>query len=149
MSTPELAAYQRRFIEYALDTDVLRFGRFTLKSSRVSPYFFNAGQVNTGAHLAALGGLCAAAALECGVELGMLFGRAYKGMPLARATAAQLADHYGRAGPWACTRKEVKDRGEGGCFMGAQSAGRRPIIVAVITAGTAGREVMDGLKYSA
>lgn len=148
MSTPELAAYQRRFIEYALQTEVLRFGRFTLKSGRVSPYFFNAGQFNTGAHLAALGGFYAAAAVDCGVDFDMLFGPAYKGIPLASATAVQLAEQYGRDVPWAFNRKEIKDHGEGGYFVGAQPAGRLLIIDDVITAGTAIREVMDVIEHT-
>src|SRR5699024_12673849 len=111
MSRPELAAYQRRFIEYALNTDVLRFGRFTLKSGRVSPYFFNAGQFNTGAHLAALGGFYAAAAVDCGVEFDMLFGPAYKGIPLASATAVQLGEHCGSEVPRGGKRTAVKDAG--------------------------------------
>ena len=128
--------YQREFLDFALEQDVLRFGEFTLKSGRISPYFFNAGLFNTGATLGALGRYYARAITASGVGFDMLFGPAYKGIPLASATAVALADHHGRDVPWAFNRKEAKDHGEGGTIVGAPLAGRVLVIDDVISAGT-------------
>lgn len=135
--------YQREFIEFALGLNVLRFGEFTLKSGRQSPYFFNAGLFNSGLALAKLGRFYAAAIEDSGVGFDVLFGPAYKGIPIAAATAVALADHHSRDLPWCFNRKEAKDHGEGGTLVGAPLEGRVLIIDDVITAGTAIREVMD------
>ena len=135
--------YQREFIEFSLEHEVLRFGEFTLKSGRTSPYFFNAGLFNTGARLAALGRFYAAAIDRSGVEFDVLLGPAYKGIPIASATAVQLAEQLGRDVPWCFNRKEPKDHGEGGLIVGSPLEGRVLVIDDVITAGTAIREVMD------
>ena len=135
--------YQREFIEFSLEHEVLRFGEFTLKSGRTSPYFFNAGLFNTGARLAALGRFYAAAIDRSGVEFDVLHGPAYKGIPIASATAVQLSEQLGRDVPWCFNRKEPKDHGEGGLIVGSPLEGRVLIIDDVITAGTAIREVMD------
>lgn len=132
--------YQREFIELTLQRDVLRFGEFTLKSGRQSPYFFNMGQIDSGAALAQLGRAYAAAVTNEGIEVDMLFGPAYKGIALAAATAIALADHHGRDLPWAYNRKEAKDHGEGGMLVGAPLKGRVLIVDDVMTAGTAVRE---------
>ena len=132
--------YQREFIELTLARDVLRFGDFTLKSGRVSPYFFNAGLFDSGAALAMLGRAYADAAMHASVRFDMLFGPAYKGIVLAAVTAAALADHHDRDVPFAYNRKEAKDHGEGGTLVGAPLSGRVLIIDDVITAGTAIRE---------
>lgn len=138
----EMQPYQREFIEFAIDQGVLRFGEFTLKSGRVSPYFFNAGLFKSGAALARLG-RCYAQAIEAsGIDADVLFGPAYKGIPLAATTAVALAEHHARDLPFAFNRKEAKDHGEGGNIVGAPLAGRILIIDDVITAGTAIREVM-------
>ncbi|MFC3283951.1 orotate phosphoribosyltransferase [Litchfieldella rifensis] len=134
--------YQREFIEFAIDQGVLRFGEFTLKSGRISPYFFNAGLFKSGAALARLGRCYAQAIVASGLAADVLFGPAYKGIPLAASTAVALAEHHGRDLPFAFNRKEVKDHGEGGNIVGADLAGRILIIDDVITAGTAIREVM-------
>lgn len=134
--------YQRRFIEFALEHEVLRFGEFTLKSGRTSPYFFNAGAFDTGARLAALGGFYADAIAGAGLGFDVLLGPAYKGIPLAAATAVRLADAHDRDVPWCFNRKEAKDHGEGGLFVGAEPRGRLLVIDDVITAGTAIREVI-------
>lgn len=132
-------AYQEEFLALAIEREVLRFGEFTLKSGRTSPYFFNAGRFDSGAALARLGA-CYAAALEAsGVACDMLFGPAYKGIPLATATAIALAAR-GRDLPLAFNRKEAKTHGEGGSLIGAPLAGRVLIVDDVITAGTAIRE---------
>lgn len=135
--------YQQEFLDFALDTGVLRFGEFTLKSGRKSPYFFNAGLFNTGAALARLGRFYAQAIVDSGIEFDLLFGPAYKGIPLAAVTAAALFDHHGRNVPWAFNRKEAKDHGEGGTIVGHPMEGRVLIIDDVITAGTAIRESVD------
>ena len=135
--------YQREFIEFALEHDVLRFGSFTLKSGRTSPYFFNAGAVDTGAGLAALGRFYAAAIVEDGLEVDVILGPAYKGIPIAAATAVQLAEVHGRDVPWCFNRKEAKDHGEGGLVVGAPLTGRVLVVDDVITAGTAIREVAE------
>ncbi|HET9680199.1 MAG TPA: orotate phosphoribosyltransferase [Gammaproteobacteria bacterium] len=132
--------YQRDFIEFAIARGVLRFGEFTLKSGRISPYFFNAGLFNTGAALHALGNYYAQAIVDSGIEFDMLFGPAYKGIPLATITASALAQEHGRDLPWCFNRKEAKDHGEGGNLVGAPLQGRVLIIDDVITAGTAVRE---------
>lgn len=134
--------YQREFIGFALRYDVLRFGSFTLKSGRQSPYFFNAGLFNTGRQLAELGRFYAETIRDSGIEFDVLFGPAYKGIPLASAAAIQLADSYMIDKPWCFNRKEAKDHGEGGMLVGAPLNGSVMIIDDVITAGTAIREVM-------
>lgn len=135
--------YQREFIEFALDHEVLRFGEFTLKSGRTSPYFFNAGLFNTGERLAELGRFYAAAIVDSGVEFDVLLGPAYKGIPIASAAAVQLAVQHGRDVPWCFNRKEAKDHGEGGLVVGSPLEGRVLVVDDVITAGTAIREVME------
>ena len=132
--------YKQAFIELALQRGALKFGSFTLKSGRESPYFFNAGLFNTGAALAELGGCYADAIASAGLEFDVLFGPAYKGIPLATATAVALAERHGRDVPWVFNRKEAKDHGEGGQLVGAPLAGRVLIVDDVITAGTAIRE---------
>lgn len=134
--------YQREFIKFAIAQEVLRFGQFTLKSGRVSPYFFNAGLFNTGKRLAALGKFYAAAIKDSGIAADVLFGPAYKGIPIASATAVQLAEQFDIDMPWCFNRKEAKAHGEGGVMVGSPLAGRVLIIDDVITAGTAIREVM-------
>ena len=129
--------YQRDFLDLALARRVLRFGEFTLKSGRVSPYFFNAGLFDSGAALARLGRAYAAAALRSGIAFDMLFGPAYKGIALAASTAVALASEHGRDLHFAFDRKEAKDHGEGGLLIGAPLAGRVLIVDDVITAGTA------------
>jgi orotate phosphoribosyltransferase len=141
-----MQAYQRDFIRFAIDRGVLRFGEFTLKSGRTSPYFFNAGLFNSGSALAQLGRFYAAAVVESGISFDVLFGPAYKGIPLAAATAVALAEHHGRDLPWCFNRKEAKAHGEGGSLVGAPLAGNVLIIDDVITAGTAIREVMQIIK---
>ncbi|QFY88571.1 orotate phosphoribosyltransferase [Magnetovirga frankeli] len=135
--------YQREFLDFALGAGVLRFGQFSLKSGRVSPYFFNAGLFNTGACLARLGRFYAQAIVASGIDFDLLFGPAYKGIPLAAVTAAALAEQHGRDLPYAFNRKEAKDHGEGGNIVGHALSGRVLIIDDVITAGTAIRESMD------
>lgn len=138
-----MQAYQREFIRFAIERGVLRFGEFTLKSGRVSPYFFNAGLFNTGSALAQLGRFYAAAVADSGIDFDVIFGPAYKGIPLAAATAISLAEHQQRDLPWCFNRKEAKDHGEGGTLVGAPLCGRVLIVDDVITAGTAIREVMQ------
>ncbi len=135
--------YQRDFLRFAIDTEVLRFGEFILKSGRQSPYFFNAGLFNTGSRLARLGRFYAAAIVASGIEFDVLFGPAYKGIPLAAAASIALADHHGRDVPYCFNRKEAKAHGEGGNLVGAPLTGRVLIIDDVITAGTAIRESLD------
>jgi orotate phosphoribosyltransferase len=132
--------YQRDFIDLALARDVLRFGDFTLKSGRQSPYFFNLGRIDSGAALARLGEAYAAALVRAGLPVDMLFGPAYKGIALAAATAIALATRHDRDLPWAYNRKEAKDHGEGGVLVGAPLSGRVLIVDDVMTAGTAVRE---------
>jgi orotate phosphoribosyltransferase len=134
--------YQREFIEFAIARGVLRFGSFTLKSGRQSPYFFNAGLFNSGAALAQLGRFYAAAIQDARLDYDVLFGPAYKGIPIAAATAVQLYEEFSVDTPWCFNRKEAKDHGEGGTIVGSPLAGRVLIIDDVITAGTAIREVM-------
>ena len=135
-------AYQSRFVEYCLQRGALRFGEFKLKSGRVSPYFFNAGIFNRGADLDALAEFYADAIVHSGVEFDLLFGPAYKGIPLAAITAGALYRLHGRDLPYAFNRKEAKDHGEGGNIVGADISGRVMIIDDVITAGTAIREAI-------
>jgi orotate phosphoribosyltransferase len=135
--------YQREFIQFAIEQNVLRFGEFTLKSGRVSPYFFNAGLFNTGTALAKLGRFYAAAIEDAGIEFDVLFGPAYKGIPLAASAAVALSNDFNRDVPYVFNRKEAKDHGEGGNLVGAPLEGRVMIIDDVITAGTAIREVME------
>ena len=141
-----METYQREFIELALGADVLRFGEFTLKSGRVSPYFFNAGLFNNGRALARLGQYYADAIVDSGIQFDVLFGPAYKGIPLAAACAIALADKHNRTVPYCFNRKEAKAHGEGGNLIGAPLSGKVLIIDDVITAGTAIRESMDIIK---
>ena len=138
--------YQLRFIDLALSRDALRFGNFKLKSGRDSPYFFNAGLLNDGQAAAVLGQCYAAALLASGIEFDVLFGPAYKGIPLATTTAVALAEHHHRSVPWAFNRKEAKDHGEGGNIVGAPLRGRVVIVDDVITAGTAIRESVEIIR---
>lgn len=134
--------YQRDFLDFAIGRGVLRFGQFTLKSGRVSPYFFNAGLFDSGTALARLGRCYAAAIMDAGLKFDVLFGPAYKGIPLVATVAIALADRHGRDAPWCFNRKEAKDHGEGGTIVGAPLAGQVLIVDDVITAGTAIRETM-------
>jgi len=138
--------YQREFIELTLARDVLRFGEFTLKSGRISPYFFNMGRIDSGAALARLGRAYAEAATRSAVPFDMLFGPAYKGIALAAATAIALADTQDRDLPWAYNRKEAKAHGEGGVLVGAPLKGRVLIVDDVMTAGTAVRESLELIR---
>ena len=138
-----MQAYQREFIRFAIERGVLRFGEFTLKSGRTSPYFFNAGLFDSGLALAQLGRFYAAAVVESGIAFDVLFGPAYKGIPLAAATAVALAEQHELDLPWCFNRKEAKTHGEGGSLVGAPLEGRVLIVDDVITAGTAIREVMQ------
>jgi orotate phosphoribosyltransferase len=138
--------YQAEFIALALERQALRFGDFTLKSGRSSPYFFNAGLFNDGAALARLGRCYAAALVACGLDFDMLFGPAYKGIPLVAATAVAMAEHHGRSLPWAFNRKEAKEHGEAGNLVGSALAGRVVIVYDVITAGTAIRESVELIR---
>jgi orotate phosphoribosyltransferase len=138
-----MKTYQHEFIDFAIGAGVLRFGEFTLKSGRTSPYFFNAGLFNTGEHLARLGRFYAKAIAESDIAFDVLFGPAYKGIPLAAAASIALADHHDRNVPWCFNRKEAKDHGEGGNLVGAGLEGNILVIDDVITAGTAIRESVD------
>lgn len=141
-----MQAYQREFIRFAIERGVLRFGEFTLKSGRTSPYFFNAGLFNSGLALAQLGRFYAEAVQASGIDFDVLFGPAYKGIPLASAAAIALAEQHGRDLPWCFNRKEAKDHGEGGTLVGAPLVGKALIVDDVITAGTAIREVMQIIR---
>ncbi|KHS71459.1 MULTISPECIES: orotate phosphoribosyltransferase [Pectobacterium] len=138
-----MKAYQRQFIEFALSKQVLKFGEFTLKSGRISPYFFNAGLFNTGRDLALLGRFYAEALVDSGVAFDLLFGPAYKGIPIATTAAVALAEHHDRDLPYCFNRKEAKDHGEGGSLVGSPLQGRVMLVDDVITAGTAIRESME------
>ncbi|RZG04021.1 orotate phosphoribosyltransferase [Pseudoalteromonas sp. CO348] len=135
--------YQKEFIEFALEKQVLKFGEFTLKSGRTSPYFFNAGLFNTGRDLARLGRFYASALEDAGIEFDVLFGPAYKGIPIATTTAVALADHHNKDVPYCFNRKEKKEHGEGGNLVGSALEGRIMLVDDVITAGTAIRESME------
>lgn len=143
-----LQAHQLRFIEYCIAQRILCFGEFTLKSGRVSPYFFNAGLFNSGEALAFIGSSYATALKASGLEFDLLFGPAYKGIPLVSVTAAALATEQGVNKPYCFNRKEAKAHGEGGVTVGAPLQGRVLIVDDVITAGTAIREVMTLLKQA-
>jgi orotate phosphoribosyltransferase len=138
-----MQAFQSEFIDLARRCEVLRFGNFTLKSGRESPYFFNAGAFSSGGALAALGRCYARRIAEADVPFDVLLGPAYKGIPLATTTAVALADHHDRDVPFAYNRKEAKDHGEGGVLVGAPLVGRVLVIDDVITAGTAVGEVAE------
>jgi orotate phosphoribosyltransferase len=141
-----MKAYKTEFLELALELGVLRFGEFTLKSGRVSPYFFNAGLFNSGYAAAKLGRCYASAVAALDIEFDMLFGPAYKGIPLVVLTAAALVEHHDKDFPFAFNRKERKDHGEGGTMIGAPLKGRVLILDDVITAGTAVREVLELIR---
>lgn len=141
-----LQPYQKEFIQLALDCQVLKFGEFTLKSGRKSPYFFNAGQFYSGAALSALGHFYAQSIVNLGIEFDSLFGPAYKGIPLVASVAIALARDFGINKPYSFNRKEVKDHGEGGVIVGAPLEGRVLIVDDVITAGTAMRQSVTIIK---
>ena len=141
-----MLAYQRDFIAQAIACEALLFGEFRLKSGRVSPYFFNAGRFCDGASLNLLGSCYAHAAAASDIGFDFVFGPAYKGIPLAVATAMALAREHGRAAPWCFDRKEAKDHGEGGMLVGAPPLGRALIVDDVITAGTAIRAAAATLR---
>ncbi|MGV6826230.1 MAG: orotate phosphoribosyltransferase [bacterium] len=136
----------KEFLDFAIDTEVLRFGEFTLKSGRLSPYFFNTGLFNTGASMARLGRDYAQTIVNSGIEFDVLYGPAYKGIPLAAVTAAALYDHHGINVGYAFNRKEAKDHGEGGIIVGHPLEGRVMIIDDVISAGVSARESMDIIR---
>ena len=138
--------YQHDFIEFALATGVLRFGEFTLKSGRISPYFFNSGLFNSGATLARLGRFYAQAITESALDFDVLFGPAYKGIPLASTAVIALADQHDRDVPYVFNRKEKKDHGEGGQLVGAALNGKVLIIDDVISAGTSVGESVDIIR---
>jgi orotate phosphoribosyltransferase len=140
--------YKQAFFELALDKGILRFGEFTLKSGRVSPYFFNAGGFDDGASLLGLCRCYAAAILDSGVSFDMLFGPAYKGIPLAAGVAMMLSLEHGTNLPYAYNRKEAKDHGEGGNIVGSPLQGRVLIVDDVISAGTSVRESLDWIRRS-
>jgi len=140
--------YQREYIQFSIDAQVLRFGEFTLKSGRNSPYFFNAGLFNTGHRLAKLGEYYADAIVNSGVQFDVLFGPAYKGIPLVSTVSIALYEKHGIDKPWVFNRKEAKAHGEGGSLVGAQLTGRVLIIDDVITAGTAIRESIELIEQS-
>lgn len=142
-------SYQKAFIELAIQEEVLTFGEFTLKSGRTSPYFFNAGKFRTGAAMAKLGQFYASALEESGVDYDLIFGPAYKGIPLAATTAVSLFRDHNKDIPFCFNRKEAKNHGEGGVMVGAPLEGKTVIIDDVITAGTAIGEVMDIIEPSA
>ncbi|TMP13625.1 orotate phosphoribosyltransferase [Pseudoalteromonas sp. S2893] len=135
--------YQKEFIEFALEKQVLKFGEFTLKSGRTSPYFFNAGLFKTGRDLARLGRFYASALEDAAIEYDVLFGPAYKGIPIATTTAVALADHHDKDVPYCFNRKEKKAHGEGGTLVGSALTGKIMLVDDVITAGTAIRESME------
>lgn len=140
-----MSDFRQDFIAFAVEQNVLRFGEFITKAGRASPYFFNAGLFNSGASLGALSRFYAKAALASGIEFDVLFGPAYKGIPLAAATAIALADS-GRETPFCYNRKEAKDHGEGGVLVGAPLQGRVLIIDDVISAGTSVRESVEIIR---
>jgi orotate phosphoribosyltransferase len=138
-----MQGYQKKFIEFVIDNDILRFGEFTLKSGRQSPYFFNAGLFNTGAKLAFLARCYAAAIREADLDFDVMFGPAYKGIPLAAVTSVTLAVEHDFDRPYCFNRKEAKDHGEGGVIVGAPLKGQVLLIDDVITAGTAVGEAVE------
>lgn len=138
-----MKAYQKEFIEFAIERGVLKFGEFTLKSGRTSPYFFNAGLFNKGSDLARLGRFYAEALVDSGIDFDVLFGPAYKGIPIATATAVALYDQHNQDTPYCFNRKEKKDHGEGGNLVGSALEGKVMLVDDVITAGTAIREATD------
>ena len=138
--------YQREFIEFAIRNQVLRFGEFTLKSGRASPYFFNSGLFNSGASIARLGRYYAETVTRSALDFDILFGPAYKGIPLAVTTAVAIADHHGRDIPYAFNRKEAKNHGEGGIVVGAALQGKVLIIDDVISAGTSVSESIQLIR---
>jgi orotate phosphoribosyltransferase len=138
--------YQREFLEFAIDCQALRFGEFVLKSGRISPYFFNTGLFNTGAGLARLGEFYARAIVDAGIAFDMLYGPAYKGIPLVAAIAIALAERHGRDLPYAFNRKEAKTHGEGGVIVGHALQGRAVIVDDVISAGVSVRESVEIIR---
>ena len=138
--------YQREFLTFAIGCEALRFGSFTLKSGRVSPYFFNSGQFNSGARLARLAQYYADAIVDSGLGFDMVYGPAYKGIPLATAVAVALAERHGRDLPYAFNRKEAKDHAEGGSIVGAPIAGRVLIVDDVISAGISVQESVEMIR---
>ena len=138
--------YQREFIEFAIEKQVLRFGEFTLKSGRISPYFFNAGLFKTGGDLARLGRFYAATLVDSKIDYDLVFGPAYKGIPIATTTTVALYDHHNIDVPYCFNRKEAKTHGEGGSLVGADLVGKIMLVDDVITAGTAIRESMEIIK---
>lgn len=143
-----MRSWKRDFIEFALNRQVLKFGSFSLKSGRQSPYFFNAGLLNTGNDLARLGQFYAKALVDSGMHFDMIFGPAYKGIPIATTTVVALATEYHRDVPYAFNRKEKKDHGEGGSLVGSPLSGQIVLVDDVITAGTAIRESMQFIQDS-
>ena len=140
--------YQKDFLDFAIEQQVIRFGEFTLKSGRLSPYFFNAGLFKTGEAMSKLGRFYAQTIVDAGIDFDILFGPAYKGIPLATATSIALNDQHGVNTPWCFNRKEAKDHGEGGNIVGATLEGKAIIVDDVISAGTAVREVMEIISQS-
>ena len=140
--------YQKEFLDFAIEQQVIRFGEFTLKSGRKSPYFFNAGLFNTGEAMSKLGRFYAQAIINSGIDFNILFGPAYKGIPLATTVAIALHEHHNKNVPWCFNRKEAKDHGEGGNIVGATLEGRTIIVDDVISAGTAIREVMEIIRQT-
>lgn len=140
--------YQKDFVDFTLETGVLKFGEFTLKSGRISPYFFNAGLFNTGSHLSELGKFYAQAIEASDLKFDVLFGPAYKGIPLASAASIALNDSFNRNVPYSFNRKEAKDHGEGGSIVGHPLEGDILIIDDVITAGTAIHEAQEIIQSS-
>ena len=143
-----MKAYQREFLSFAVEVGAIRFGEFVLKSGRLSPYFFNAGAFNSGATLARLGRFYADAVLDSGIAFDMVYGPAYKGIPLAVSMALALAERHGRDVPYAFKRKEVKDHGEGGAIVGAALRGCVFIIDDALSAGTSVRESVDVIRHA-
>ncbi|HTQ98512.1 MAG TPA: orotate phosphoribosyltransferase [Candidatus Acidoferrum sp.] len=143
-----MQAFQKEFLDFVIAHQILKFGEFTLKSGRISPYFFNAGLFNTGKALGFIGRCYAAAIEHAHLKYDVLFGPAYKGIPLAAATSIALAAHHGREAPYCFNRKEAKDHGEGGTIVGSPLAGKVLVVDDVITAGTAIREVMTIIQHA-